>query len=224
MSNQARMQITTNRFKIVGYDKESIYENLKLFVKYHLVTNGVKVKTNPKMRAPAKALVDWFHCSDQSGARWLCLMGGVGTGKSTLLEQMYRYIRGIQLDKNGAEAHHAPFSCYYLRATDLADIIANDRATWNVIKNYQMIFLDDVGTEPKEVLSYGNGARPFEELINNRYNNCLGLVFTTNLSASQIRDRYEGRVADRLKGEWLQVPMVGESMRTPHESVEGCPF
>ena len=61
-----------------------------------------------------------------------------------------------------------------------------------------MLGIDDLGTEPSEVLDYGNVYTPVIDLLTKRYEEQLFTVITTNLTPQQIREHYGDRIADRL--------------------------
>lgn len=228
MLSRPKTQITTNRFKIVGYTLDSYFTDMKKQVNIEIESKGNTLRRAPHMDRPFTMLSYWFHNRCKNSQKWFCLGGGVGSGKTTLMKAMYDYIKKVQTIREGSEAHHAPFSCRYLTSMELAAMMSEDKGTWNVIKNYQVLFIDDVGQEARNVMSYGNGVSPFVELINNRYNEQLGLVFTTNLSPRQFGEIYGERVADRLREECFMCATDGESMRkvsrTVQAQVEGCPF
>ena len=169
------------------------------FVGAEILKSGHMGIKTPEFIKPAKELFLFFHQNCTTDKIWLNLCGLCGNGKTTAMKAMFEMIRYYQGYEDGKYAVQFPFSCRYLTATELAEIIAHDRPTWNVIKNYQVLFVDDVGTEPAAIMDYGNHITPFVELITNRYNNRLGLVFTTNIPPKDMAARYGIRIADRLK-------------------------
>ena len=61
-----------------------------------------------------------------------------------------------------------------------------------------MLGIDDLGTEPSEVMGYGNVYTPVIDLLTKRYEEQLFTIITTNLTPQQIREHYDDRIADRL--------------------------
>lgn len=61
-----------------------------------------------------------------------------------------------------------------------------------------MLGIDDLGTEPSEVLDYGNIYTPVIDLLTKRYEEQLFTIITINLTPQQIRGHYGDRIADRL--------------------------
>lgn len=58
--------------------------------------------------------------------------------------------------------------------------------------------IDDLGTEPVEVMDYGNIITPVINLLTKRYEAHLFTIVTTNLDPKEIHKRYDDRIADRL--------------------------
>ena len=61
-----------------------------------------------------------------------------------------------------------------------------------------MLGIDDLGTEPQEVMDFGNVVTPVIDLLTKRYDEQLFTIITTNLTPKQIRKHYGDRIADRL--------------------------
>lgn len=144
---------------------------------------------------------------------WLCLNGTVGNGKTTMLRAISELITNIHNADDGKYHAMAPFSHHYITATDLADIFLENKATYNGIRNTKLLLIDDVGREPKEIVDYGNTLYPFIDMMQYRYNNGLGTIFTTNLTGPQLRERYGERIADRMRECCYFVEFRGNSFR-----------
>lgn len=224
LTSQREMKTTLKAFKCI-YDATAYnFERFKKYFVWQLICQKcgkrhnctlpcTEIKATPSFRQAVKDLFFWFHQNTQSSKIWLCLCGGCGTGKTTILKAMFNFIRYYQLYENGKYRGQFPFSCRYLDAKDLADIIAHDKQEWDAIKKYQVLFIDDVGTEPAVIMDYGNPIEPFVELIMNRYNQDLGLVFTTNLTSAMYEQRYGLRIRDRMRECCEIVTCCGESVR-----------
>ena len=75
--------------------------------------------------------------------------------------------------------------------------------------------IDDFGTEPLEVIDYGNVLYPITDLLTTRYDRHLFTILTTNLTPSEIRPRYGDRIADRLNDMMGKVIFANSTYRTP---------
>ena len=134
----------------------------------------------------------------------LVMNGNIGTGKSTLLKAMFRL--AILQNKK----------CMYITSDDVAKMKLEHPDSYDYVLSdwYEYIFLDDVGTEPIEVKSYGNATYPFVEIVRSRYDLGLPLIITTNLSyPKDFASIYGERIEDRLKEMSNSMLFKGSSYR-----------
>lgn len=75
-----------------------------------------------------------------------------------------------------------------------------------------IIYIDDIGTENVSNV-YGNKRIPFSELCDAAERNGKLLMMSTNLSFSQLTEKYGERTADRLKAVTRTVVFRGKSLR-----------
>ena len=71
---------------------------------------------------------------------------------------------------------------------------------WVLLYNlgYDGIFIDDIGTEPASIKSWGNEISPVTELLYSRYDRQLFTIITSNLNDKELEERYGLRIADRM--------------------------
>lgn len=134
----------------------------------------------------------------------LVMHGGIGTGKTTLLRAMYKSARYLEQ------------RCAFVTASSLAKMKLEEPDTYEYLLNswYEYIFIDDVGTEPVEVKSYGNAMYPFVDIVSRRYDLGLPLIITTNLKyPNDFAQIYGERVADRLREMANSMEFKGGSYR-----------
>ena len=86
----------------------------------------------------------------------------------------------------------------------------NDRL--DEVKRNHLLCIDDVGTESVSV-NYGNKRMAFSEIVDEAEKKGKLLVITTNLSLSELKDKYGERTFDRLKSITTPVLFKGESLR-----------
>ena len=133
---------------------------------------------------------EWLTAERPKFGMLLC--GQCGNGKSTLAYAIRSLVSWINRND-----HNAPF----LRLTDAKEICAvakDDYKSFKALCKQEMLAIDDLGTEPAEVLDYGNVLNPAIELLSSRYTDQLFTVVTTNLTPKQIREHYGDRIADRF--------------------------
>lgn len=133
--------------------------------------------------------------------RSLILCGGIGNGKTTMLNAIHRAVKQLKsVEQLG----------YLWNLTIFTAERINEAASMPVSTHYQGICtcpwlgIDDLGCESSIVKVYGTERMPVVDLIYERYkrnpkNYDNPMIITTNLSMSQIAEQYGERVADRLK-------------------------
>ena len=81
---------------------------------------------------------------------------------------------------------------------NIAYLCKNNYDAYRKLISVDMLGIDDLGTEPSEVMDYGNVYTPVIDLLTKRYEEQLFTIITTNLTPQQIREHYDDRIADRL--------------------------
>ncbi|MBQ8551814.1 MAG: ATP-binding protein [Clostridia bacterium] len=72
-----------------------------------------------------------------------------------------------------------------------------------------LLIIDDLGTE----LSNQFTVSCLYNIINTRINNSRSMIISTNLTQSEIRDRYSDRITSRLFGDFMVMRFVGKDIR-----------
>ena len=126
----------------------------------------------------------------------LMLRGAPGVGKSTMMLAITD-VFAIMEGKATVE----------VTAMDIARA-GTDQVRMKELADVPMLAIDDLGTEPTMVKSFGNEISPMVELLTERHRRLRFTIITTNLVeipgkngglTDQINERYGDRVADRLK-------------------------
>ena len=134
------------------------------------------------------------------------LTGNVGAGKTFLSKCVY------------SEVSLKGYNAIFLTATELNNVFLKmhlgevDRTIINdVLSNCDLLVIDDLGTEPK----YNNVTVEFLlSLISERLDKNKPFIITTNLSLSEIKDRYNERLVSRLSGEKTAIlPFKNKDLR-----------
>lgn len=145
----------------------------------------------------------------------LLFCGLCGNGKTTWLKAISALIDSLQI-YNPRESE--TYKCSYKNAKELAFISRDRSKEWTEIMKKSILAIDDFGTEPKEILNYGNCLTPMTDLITYRYDEQLFTLLTTNLTFAQIKEVYGERIADRLLEMFLPIRFKGDSFRNQKQS------
>lgn len=153
----------------------------------------------------------------RKAAKWLCgdykvgllLYGSIGSGKTTLAKAICNLI-GILY---GSSLSSERKGVYRVSALELAKRILDDSTFLSRLKNQEMLFIDDVGTEPESVKSWGNEFSPVTELLYARYDRMLFTIATSNLGDDDFADRYGVRISDRMEEMFERIRYTRKSYR-----------
>ena len=140
----------------------------------------------------------------------LMFCGLCGNGKTTWAKALQLLVSGLNLKNPINNLYYVFPLC---NAKDLAMRSKRNYNDWRNIMRYQLMIVDDLGTEPREVMEFGNVYTPLIDLITTRYEEQLYTIFTTNLTPAQLEEKYGKRIVDRLNEMVEKVVFENESYR-----------
>ena len=153
-----------------------------------------------------------YFIGDNSSAydlrKGICLAGGVGMGKTFLMESFMTFTKAI----NGRTFRK-------VGTGDVYDDISGAKNPTVALKKYYHgnVFFDDLGNEPAIFQHFGNVIAYMDRIMFKREEaNRVGVCithFTTNLKGSDISQRYGQRFMDRFKKELNVIVMTAPSKR-----------
>lgn len=140
-----------------------------------------------------------FLTSPQGIKTGMMFCGTCGNGKTTLMNAIGNSLEWMRNHDIFVDSENKDLYDYLtiLDAKRIATDMKNDTVA-SKIKRNTLLGIEDMGREPAEVLDYGNVFSPIVDLLEYRYSSRLFTIITTNLTSSQIREKYGMRVADRL--------------------------
>lgn len=147
---------------------------------------------NPEWLPEYDEVASWME--DNHGRGLLCI-GNCGRGKTMMC---YRVIPVLI-----NHFQHKVINCY-----DAVDI----NAKIDEMKSKMLICVDDIGTE-SDYLVYGVRRQPFAELVDAAEKRGMLLLLTTNLTTSELQNKYGIRVIDRLRKLTKVIHFKGCSLR-----------
>ena len=140
----------------------------------------------------------------------LMFCGLCGNGKTTWAKALQLLVSGLNLKNPINNLYYVFPLC---NAKDLALRSKGNYNDWRNVMRYQLMIVDDLGTEPREVMEFGNVYTPLIDLITTRYEEQLYTIFTTNLTPAQLEEKYGKRIVDHLNEMVEKVVFENESYR-----------
>ena len=140
----------------------------------------------------------------------LMFCGLCGNGKTTWAKALQLLVSGLNLKNPINNLYYVFPLC---NAKDLAMRSKGNYNDWRNVMRYQLMIVDDLGTEPREVMEFGNVYTPLIDLITTRYEEQLYTIFTTNLTPAQLEEKYGKRIVDRLNEMVEKIVFENESYR-----------
>ncbi len=140
------------------------------------------------------------------GKENLLLMGGTGLGKTHLSTAIARAVieGGHDVVYESVQTVFADFEYDRFRNS-----YSNERGRAERYLNAELLILDDLGAE------FGNQftVSCLYQLINTREVKGLSTIVSTNLTAQELMERYDGRLTSRFLGNYRILQFVGKDAR-----------
>lgn len=173
-------KIEVQRFKLPFYH----WDNPK-----ELFIEAFEYVINEKMTwiSGYNQVIEWMSDNENKG---IALFGGVGTGKSVILNGIMPILFAMK-DK--------------ILVVKAARDIKEFSKQW-------CYAVDDIGTEPM-ISDYGMKYYPIEQIIDYCEQNGKLLLMSSNFTSSQLNDKYGARVVDRIESLCKIVEFKGKSLR-----------
>ena len=202
-----QQRITNTRFKLpMSFDDAKVY----LLAAYQAeVERRHRVfERNEHFDAQLNLIANYLTGGSKKFGLMFC--GLCGNGKTTWAKALQLLVSGLNLKNPINNLYYVFPLC---NAKDLAMRSKGNYNDWRNVMRYQLMIVDDLGTEPREVMEFGNVYTPLIDLITTRYEEQLYTIFTTNLTPAQLEEKYGKRIVDRLNEMVEKVVFENESYR-----------
>ncbi len=187
--------ITRKRFSVSIPQRDmanAIYASMKAEVEFR----GGMMRLDDTMRDCIWKGAEWL--TDGAGKPGLMLAGLNGNGKTTMMRAIGKLI-GYMSER---ELGYNDRKVMRIRSAKEIAQLCCDTAThrhYRQLVTEEMLGIDDLGCEPKEVMRYGMPLTPLEDLLSERYERQRLTVVTTNLTPEELKSHYGARVLGRLR-------------------------
>lgn len=132
----------------------------------------------------------------------LIIQGNPGTGKTLLMQAVSEILM-----RNCAKSLRIINSNTIVR-----DYLSGNQEAINSLQK-GLVCIDDLGSEPANVMIFGTTVSPVSEVIAGRYAAGRITFATTNLKASEIASTYSIRIDERVKEMMKGIVLTGETRR-----------
>lgn len=146
-----------------------------------------------EMQDQLSKMAHWLTTDSSKFGILLC--GECGNGKSTMLKAFQQVLNYLKIP---SQSDNRSIGIQIVEAKYIDHLCRKDYPAFLSLSGSNMLGIDDLGTESKEVMDFGNIFTPVIDLLTKRYEEQLFTIITTNLTPPQIREHYGERVADRL--------------------------
>lgn len=203
----SRQKIIPTRFSLAISESaasNAIYAAYKVEVAYRRHEVVLDADTRTHIQAAARWIID------SHGKSGLMLMGLCGNGKTTLMRAIVRLIEYLSEQVDGYSRRKRVL---ITSAKAITRICTTDHKQYEGLMTEPMLAIDDLGTEPSEVMYYGQPLTPLVDLLSERYDRQLLTLITTNLVKDQLMEHYGERIYDRFKESMQIIPFTNSSYR-----------
>lgn len=196
------------RFRL-PYTSEQVYALLYAACKAEVTARMRTFECKDSYKKHIWEVAKWLTSKDSTFG--LFITGNKGNGKTTLinaLQSLYTYVHSDELyNSSSQELPHEGFKIVTAKELVILAKAYNNQtkenrenvASYNRLKNMEILCIDDLGTEPRENMTYGDIITAVTDVIQHRYAHQYCTITTSNLSPQEIATYYDDRIYDRLK-------------------------
>lgn len=205
--NRQVHQATTTRFSLADRDPKELENMLLTCYQAEVVKRRMKMIQDGTTEERVKKAAKWLSGKHKTG---LLIYGAAcGTGKTTLANAMCTLVNYL-FDSVYSQDRK---TVYRTTAINLVKLYSDNPEQYKRMVSQELLFIDDLGTEPVNIKIYGNEFSPVTELLYNRYDWQRWTIVTSNLSDEQLKERYGTRIDDRLREMFDRILFQGKSYR-----------
>jgi len=171
--------------------EEEVYRYIMLSYETEVTNRYFTFKKSQELEDIVLTIAQWL--TNEKSSFGLLLCGGLGNGKTTLMKAFQRLIRNFRI----VDEFNETYNLHIMNSTSILELSKEEKKFVEICR-MPMLGIDDLGTEPREYLAYGNIHTPIVKLLSARYDSRLFTMITTNLTPKQICEYYDKRIGDRL--------------------------
>lgn len=195
------------RFRLPYTDKQ-VYTMLYAACRAEVTNRHREFKNTDSYKEHLWDISKWLTGKSSTFGLFLC--GGAGNGKTTILKalkSLLQFLRSDEIYRMNREFPEKGF--IFITAKELVLLAkaynnptrenCNDVVKYSRIRNIEILAIDDLGTEPRESINYGDYVTAAMDVLSYRYEEQFCTLATSNLSADEVKTYYDERIADRFR-------------------------
>ena len=199
---------TMPRFNL-PLSEEEAYKSLMAAIKVKVEHRRREFVMNDELNAQVRQI---FAFLTQENSKFgIVLAGGCGNGKTTIIKALQNLINTLRIPN---PYNDKEYSMRIIDTKSMAATCKSNYEDWKRLMYQDLLAIDDLGTEPRDVMDYGNIINPTADILTRRYENQLFTIISTNLTPPQIFQVYGERIADRMREMMEIIPFRNSSYRT----------
>lgn len=203
------------RFRL-PYTAEQVYAMLYQACKVEVASRYRQFRDTAEDLAHLKEIAGWL--TSQSSTFGLFLCGGAGNGKTTILRALRNLVGLLNSGRPSRHDDYPQQGFILITAKELVMLAKaynnptkenmSDVYRYKQLRTIEILAIDDLGTEPRESIYYGDYVTAAMDMLSFRYEEQFCTLVSSNLAADEIAHYYDERIADRFR-EMMQIINFG---------------
>lgn len=195
------------RFRLPYTDKQ-VYSMLLASCRAEVASRWREFKNEDAYKKHIWDISKWLTSDSSTFGLFLC--GGAGNGKTTIIRALRNLVNYLRSDEYNSQQTDYPIPGYQIVSAKELVLLAKaynnptkdngeDARRYKRLRDIEVLAIDDLGTEPRESIHYGDFVTAAIDMISFRYEEQLCTIVSSNLAAPDIAKYYDERIADRFR-------------------------
>lgn len=200
-------KITATRFRL-PYTEQQVYDMLYQACRVEVMHRFRDFEETEPYKKHLREIAQWLTGNEPTFGLFLC--GSAGNGKTTILKALQNLVNWLRSNEPSSNDYGTFIKGYRIITAKELVLLAkaynnpsrdneNDVQGYKRLRRIEILAIDDLGTEPRESIHYGDYVTAAMDIISYRYEEQLCTLASSNLAASDIASYYDERIADRFR-------------------------